>query len=166
MNGVTTPMIGVASKDGYYYAFDRRHLSAGPIWSDLLAVAGESPETGDGSISPSAWDGKTLYVAAGNTTINGTACTSSLSAINPATGAFLWRHCLTSGPTVGAVLGSPGLVFADSQTAVNVLDASTGNTLFQYQDTSPASYFYAAPALANGMLFAANTDGNVYAFGL
>jgi outer membrane protein assembly factor BamB len=166
VGGVTTPMIGVANKDGYFYAFDRNKLSAGPLWSDLVAVGGESPETGDGSISPSAWDGSTLYVAAGNTTINGASCTSSLSAINPATGGFVWRQCLTSGPTLAAVLGSPGLVFVDSQTEVNVLNSATGAILFQFKDTSPASYFFSAPALNNGDLYAANTDGNLYIFGL
>jgi hypothetical protein len=69
-------------------------------------------------------------------------------------------------PKHAAVLGSPGLVYADSQTAVNVLDASTGNTLFQYQDSSPGSYFYSPPALNSGMPFAAITDGNVHALGL
>jgi outer membrane protein assembly factor BamB len=97
VNGVTRAMLGVANKNGYYYALDRTKLSAGPLWSQPLAVGGECPDCGDGSISPSAWDGTTVYVAAGNTTINGTACTSSVSAVNPATGAFTWRRCLTSG---------------------------------------------------------------------
>ena len=166
VNGVKRAMVGVANKNGYYYAFDRTNLSAGPLWSVQLATGGECPDCGDGSISPSAWDGATLYVAAGNTTINGTACTGSVSAINPATGAILWRHCLTSGPVLGAVMATPGLIVADSQTAVNVLDASTGNTVFQYQDTSQSSYFFSAPAIANGMLYAPNDDGNLYAFGL
>jgi outer membrane protein assembly factor BamB len=166
INGVTRQMVGVANKNGYYYALDRTKLSAGPVWSVQLAVGGECPDCGDGSISPSAFDGATLYVAAGTTTINATSCTSSISAINPATGAFVWRNCLTSGPTLGAVLAAPGLVVADSKTAVNVLDASTGNTLFQYRDTSQYSYFFSAPALNSGVLYAANADGNLYAFGL
>jgi hypothetical protein len=166
INGVTRNLVGVVDKNGIYYVFDRTDLSAGPVWSDQLAAGGESPDTGDGSISPSAWDGNTLYVAAGTASINGVNCTSTVSAINPATGSYEWRHCLTSGPIVGAVLGSSGLVYVDSQTALYVLDASTGNTLFEYQDTSPGSYFYSAPALNTGMLFAANTDGNLYAFGL
>lgn len=166
VNGVTREMVGVANKDGYYYAFDRAHIGAGPVWSDSLATGGECPDCGDGSISPSAFNGSTLFVAAGNTTINGTSCTSSISAIDPATGAFVWRRCLTTGATLGAMLASPGLVVADSQTEVNVLDAATGNTLFQYADTSSSSYFFSAPAISNGMLYAANDDGNLYAFGL
>lgn len=166
LNGVTRHMIGVANKNGYYYALDRTNLSAGPIWSEQLAVGGDCPDCGDGSISPSAFDGTTLYVAAGTTTINGTSCSSTVSAINPASGAFLWRKCLTTGPTLGAVLAAPGLVIADSLNAVNILDASTGATLYEYQDTSQYSSFFSAPALSNGMLYAANADGNLYAFGL
>lgn len=166
VNGVTHQMIGVAAKNGYYYALDRTDLSAGPLWEDSLATGGECPQCGDGSISPSSWDGTTLYAAAGNTTINGVACTSTVSAINPATGAYLWRQCLTTGPILGAVLTSPGLVFADSQTAVNVFDASSGASLFQYRDTSASSYFDAPPALASGMLYASNSDGHLYALGL
>jgi outer membrane protein assembly factor BamB len=166
VNGVTRQMIGVANKNGFYYALDRTRLSAGPIWSEQFAVGGDCPDCGDGSISPSAWDGATLYVAAGTTTINGTTCDSSVSAINPATGAFVWRDCLTTGPVLGAVLASPGLVFVDSRAAAHVYDASNGNSLFQYQDTTGSSYFYAAPQLANGIFYAANADGNLYAFGL
>ena len=166
INGVTRQMVGVANKNGYFYALKPDKLSAGPIWSVQLAVGGECPDCGDGSISPSAFDGATLYVAAGTTTINATSCTSSISAINPATGAFMWRNCLTSGPTLGAILAAPGLVVADSKTAVNVLDASTGNTLFRYRDTSQYSYFFSAPALNSGVLYAANADGNLYALGL
>jgi polyvinyl alcohol dehydrogenase (cytochrome) len=164
--GVTRKLVGVVDKNGTYYVFDRTDLGAGPIWEDQVAAGGESPEDGDGSISPSAWDGQTLYVAAGRATVGGVDCTSTVSAVSPATGAYEWRHCLTTGPTVAAVVGSPGLIYVDSQTALYVLDASTGATLFEYQDTSPGSYFFSAPALDNGMLFAANADGNLYAFGL
>jgi outer membrane protein assembly factor BamB len=64
------------------------------------------------------------------------------------------------------VLASLGLVVVNTQKAVNVIDAATGNTLFEYQDTGPSAYFFSAPALSHGMLYAANADGNLYAFGL
>ena len=166
INGVTRRMVGVASKDGYYYALDRTNLSAGPIWEYQFAVGGDCPSCGDGSISPSAWDGATLYIAAGNTTINGVSCTSSVSAVAPGTGAFLWRRCLTTGATLGALVASPGLVVADSATTVYVFDATTGNTLFSYHDTSSSTFFYSAPEIHNGMLYAPNANGNLYAFGL
>lgn len=166
VNGGTRQMVGVANKNGNYYAFDRTKIGAGPTWTVSLARGGDCPDCGDGSISPSAFDGTTLYVAAGNTTINNVSCTSSVSALDPATGAFKWRHCITTGPTLGAVMATPGLVTVSSQKEVYVLDATTGNVLFSYTDTSPATYFFSAPNIAGGMLYAANDDGNLYAFGL
>lgn len=41
INGVTREMVAVANKNGYYYAFDRTKLSAGPLWSDALATGGD-----------------------------------------------------------------------------------------------------------------------------
>ncbi|MFI5274557.1 MAG: PQQ-binding-like beta-propeller repeat protein, partial [Ktedonobacterales bacterium] len=108
----------------------------------------------------------TLYIAAGKTSINSVACTGRVSAVDPATGAYNWRQCLTTGTVLGAVLTTPGLVVADTNTTVNVLDAATGKVLFQYKDTSPSSFFYGAPAIVNGMLYAPDADGNLYAFGL
>ncbi|MEO7003065.1 MAG: PQQ-binding-like beta-propeller repeat protein [Ktedonobacterales bacterium] len=165
INGVQRQMIGVASKNGLYYALDRTNLSAGPVWQDQIAVGGDCPDCGNGSISPSSFDGATLYVAGGNTTIGGSACKSSVRAVNPATGAYLWEHCISTGPTLGAVTTSPGLVAIASQTGVYVLSAATGATLFSYSDTSSGSFFFSAPTIANGSLYAPNDDGSFYAFG-
>jgi polyvinyl alcohol dehydrogenase (cytochrome) len=165
INGVARQMVGVANKNGYYYALDRTNLSAGPVWSDVIATGGDCPDCGNGSISPSAWDGATLYVAGGSTTIGGVACAGSARAVNPATGAFKWERCLTSGPVLGAVVTSPGLVGVGTQTTVYALNAATGVPAFQYTDTSSASYFYSAATIFNGMIYAPNYDGSLYAFG-
>ena len=71
LNGTTHRLIGVANKNGIYYALDEANIAAGPVWQDSIAVPGSGPEGGQGSISPSAWDGTNLYVAGGNTTITG-----------------------------------------------------------------------------------------------
>jgi len=84
-------MLGAASKNGIYYAFDEANISAGPVWTVTIARSGFAPQFGDGSISPSAWDGTNLYVGGGNTTIDGQGCSSSLRALNPATGAIIWQ---------------------------------------------------------------------------
>lgn len=166
INGVTRSMIGVPNKNGYYYALDRTNLSGGPIWSDIIAVGGDCPDCGNGSISPSAWDGATLYIAGGNTTIGGAAYTGSVRAVNPATGAYLWEQGFTTGPVLGAVDTSPGLVIVGAKTTIEVLDAASGAPLYQFADTGQNSYFFAAPTVYGGMLYAANDDGNLYAFGL
>jgi outer membrane protein assembly factor BamB len=165
ISGATRQMVGVVSKNGYYYAFDRTNLSAGPVWSVVIAVGGDCPDCGDGSISPAAWDGATLYVAGGNTTIGGVACAGSVRAVNPATGAFLWERCMTTGPVLGAVAASPGLVYVGAKTTLNVLDATSGAPLYQYTDSGQYSYFFAAPTVYGGMVYAANDDGSLYAFG-
>jgi outer membrane protein assembly factor BamB len=61
IGGVLHKLVGVANKNGIYYAFDRSALRSGPIWQATLAIPGPCPERGDGSISPGAWDGSILY---------------------------------------------------------------------------------------------------------
>src|SRR5438876_8243785 len=109
VNGVVTSRVGIANKNGIYYAFNRNNISAGPVWRAKVAIAGGCPQCGDGSISPAAWDGTTLYVAGGTTTIKGSSCKGGLRAVNPATGAFIWEHCMLAGPILGAVSAVPGV---------------------------------------------------------
>ena len=53
------------------------------------------------SIVSAPWDGSQLYVGGGSVTINGASCHSSLDALNPATGAFVWRTCVAGHLTAG-----------------------------------------------------------------
>src|SRR5215467_12310229 len=103
MGGVSRSLVGVAHKNGMFYAFIRGSIGDGPVWADSIASGGSCPECGDGSIAPAAWDGHTLYVAGGNTIINGAFCAGSVRALNPATGAFHWEHCLHDGPVLAPV---------------------------------------------------------------
>ena len=165
--GTVDNFVGAANKNGIYYAFNRSNIAAGPVWQVKIANdATDCPQCGDGSIAPSAWDGTTLYVAGGKTTINGTACLGSLDALNPLTGAFKWQHCLTSGPVLGSVTAIPGVVFVNQGQYVMGLNAATGATIFRYFDNTSGAFFYGPATVANGMLYAANHDGNLYAFGL
>jgi polyvinyl alcohol dehydrogenase (cytochrome) len=166
INGVTHPMVGVVNKDGMYYALDRNAMSHGTLWRANIAHTGDCPQCGGGSISPSAWDGSSLYVAGGGTSINGVACAGSLSALSP-TGSFRWRHCLQSGPVLGAVSvsGTPGVAFVGQGTFLMGIRTSDGATLFRYQDTASGSSFWGSPSISNGLVFMGNQDGNLYAFG-
>ncbi|MEO7001565.1 MAG: hypothetical protein ABI068_07165 [Ktedonobacterales bacterium] len=94
INGAQRLLVGAANKNGYYYTFDRTNLAAGPLWRTQVANTGDCPQCGDGSISPSAWDGATLYVAGGATIINGASCSGSVRSLNPANGAVRWARCL------------------------------------------------------------------------
>jgi outer membrane protein assembly factor BamB len=150
-------MVGLANKNGIYYAFDRTNISAGPLWEVRLAI------TPGPSSSSSAWDGTTLYVAAGTATVNGTSCAGSLSALNPATGASLWQDCLGYDAR-SSVTSVPGLVEVAEGTSMIVVDTTTGNQLFSFQDTSRKSNFLGPGCFSNGVLYQSNMDGIMYAF--
>ncbi len=166
MSGVTHQMVGVGNKDGAYYALDRNAMSHGTLWRANIAHTGNCPQCAGGTISPSAWDGARLYVAGGSASINGVSCPGSLSALSPA-GSFVWRHCLGSGPVLGAVSvsGSPGVVFVGQGTYLMGIRASDGTTLFRYNDLNSGSRVWGSPSISNGMVYIGNMDRNLYAFG-
>ncbi len=89
INGQVRSLVGAVNKDAIFYAWDRTNPAAGPVWQTTIATASGDPAVA--SIVSASWDGTNLYVGGGATTINGTACTGSLDALNPSTGAFVWR---------------------------------------------------------------------------
>jgi hypothetical protein len=62
-------LVGVANKNGIYYALDEANISSGPVRQQHIANSGQGPVGGQGSISPSAWDGTNLYVVSTGTQI-------------------------------------------------------------------------------------------------
>ena len=166
INRVLTQMVGIAGKNGVYYAFNRANINNGPVWQRQVARGGSCPTCGDGSISPSAWDGTSLYVSGGNTTINGSSCQGSLRKVNPATGNFTWEHCMTTGPVLGAVTAVPGVVTVGQGTYLTVLAATSGGFLYSHQVTTGGGFFYGAASISNGVLYIGHADGKLYAFGL
>jgi hypothetical protein len=71
-SGSPRSLVGVPNKNGTFYVFDRTALGSGPVARLGTGAPGSCPECGAGAISPSAWDGSTLYVAGGSTSIRGT----------------------------------------------------------------------------------------------
>jgi polyvinyl alcohol dehydrogenase (cytochrome) len=161
LNRTTQAMVGIANKNGVYYALKRDHLGAGPMWQIPIAISGACPQCGQGSIAPSAWDGHTLYVAGGNTTINGVRCAGSVGALNPATGGILWQRCLPDGPVLGAVTSAPGVVAVAEGNQILIVSATSGQTLFAY---TTQSSIWGAPSIANGVLYIGDNSGTLYAF--
>lgn len=159
ISGVVHQMVGLVNKNGIYYAFDRSNVSAGPLWSVRLSDKGNS-------FSSSGWDGTTLYAADATTTINGTSCPGSLRALDPATGAFLWQDCLSSG-VQSSIMITPGLVSIGAGANIIVVDATTGNQLFNYHDASGGgARFVSTPTIINGALYQGSLNGNFFALGL
>lgn len=163
INGASRSLVGLANKNGVYYALDRTNLGAGPVWQVQLAIGGPGPEGGDGSISSSAYDGTKLYVAGGHTTIQGAACNGSVQALNPATGQAFWQTCLSS-PVLDPVAIVPGVVIVGAGPSMLAFDSAAGKSLFSFHDGSAGSMFWGAPSISNGVLYEGNQDGKLYAF--
>lgn len=163
--GTLHRFVGLINKNGYYYALDRTNLAAGPLWEIQLGLPGNSPEMGKGSISSSAIDDHSVYVATGAATVNGQNCAGSLSSLKPGTGTINWRICL-NGPVLAPVITTPGLVVVGYGNTMAVFDTDTGQPLFTYQDTNPNSLFWGAATISNGILYEENMDGTLSAFGL
>jgi polyvinyl alcohol dehydrogenase (cytochrome) len=164
IKGVRTTMVGAINKNGIYYALNARNIAAGPVWEDTIGVGGDCPPCGTAPSSSSSWDGRVLYIGGDQTTINGTSCGGSIQAVNAATGAYLWRDCL-SASVLGSVLVTPGVVFANYGGSFGIYNAGNGATLFSFTDSSSTfSHFWCAPTVVNGYLYNDNEDGILYAF--
>jgi polyvinyl alcohol dehydrogenase (cytochrome) len=161
INGVSTQMIGILSDNGVYYALDRSNLAAGPLWQDQLAQPEKISYKFDNAAG--TWDGTTLYVAANKTTLNGTSCPGSLSAINPADGSFQWQDCLPDTPALWA-MGVPGLVVVGSGATFSVVNATDGTVLFSFTNTRPGAVFQGSASISGGVLYIGDNHGDLYAF--
>lgn len=161
INGKSTKLVGAPNKNGIFYTFKRDALASGPVWKDTIAAGGSCPQCGDGSISPAAWNGSTLYAAGGKTTIKGTSCAGSLRAINPATGAYIWQTCFSDGPIIAAVSGVPGVVFVGEGSHMVAVAAASGKTLFNF-DTG--AQIYEGASISSGVVYFGSTNNNLYAF--
>jgi hypothetical protein len=169
--GAQRSLVGIPNKNGIYYVFDRSMVSAGPVARLQMAIGGDCPLCGKGGLAPSAWDGTTLYVAGGNTTINGISYQGGVRAWNPNNlSSPLWQVGLADGPVLGAVLAAPGLVAVGEGSYTVVLSASDGNVLLKAPvnslGTGNAAVFYGAPSIAYGNLFEGDTNGELYAYAI
>ncbi|HLI74343.1 MAG TPA: PQQ-binding-like beta-propeller repeat protein [Acidimicrobiales bacterium] len=163
VNGHATSLVGVANKNGVFYAFDRSNLGQGPVWQTRITTGSGNGDPAVGSIVSAAWDGSTLYVGGGNVSINGTNCTGSIDALDPATGAFVWRSC-ESNHMFASITVVPGLVIEGTLgSGVQFLDASTGATLFRY---TGVSQIQGECTVFDGVVYIPSAAGSLVAIGL
>jgi polyvinyl alcohol dehydrogenase (cytochrome) len=161
INGQVRSLVGAVNKDAIFYAWDRTNPAAGPVWQSTIATASGDPAVG--SIVSASWDGTNLYVGGGNTTINGTSCAGSLDALNPSTGAFVWRSC-QAGEMYGGITEVPGVIIEGTLAgAVLFLNAATGATLLNYN--SGVSEIQGECAVSNGIVYIPLDDGALVALG-
>jgi outer membrane protein assembly factor BamB len=155
-------MVGLGNKNGIFYAWDRADIAAGPLWQDPVATGANGPQGGGGTISPPVWDGSSLYVAGGRTTVNGVACGSSVRALDPATGAYRWEFCVPTAHILGALTSASGLVVVPAGPSILVLSARTGTQVAAYTNPSGA-LFWGPPSIARHHIFAPSMDGSLAA---
>jgi outer membrane protein assembly factor BamB len=151
-------LVGAGQKNGYYYAFSRDDLATGPLWKAPIATPGFCPQCGSGTLSTAAFDGKRLYVGGGVTAH--AAALGSVVALDPATGAELWRTSMT-GPVLAPISFANGVVFAAGGASVAALDAATGAVLW-HGDAS--AILWGGIAISDGRIFFGDVAGNLYAF--
>jgi len=155
-------LLSAANKNGIIYTFNRNNLAAGPVWTRRIALGGDCPTCGDGSIASGVFANNVLYYAGGNNVANGHGSGGSISALDPATGNLMWTR-----QTEQAVIGAPavvngilGLVAGSTFEAVN---AANGTLLYSYLMSAPA---YGAVSFARTQFYVGDSDTNLYAFGL
>ena len=158
IGGQSVPLVGAINKNGIFYAFKRDALPSGPVWQTRIATGGANPTTGNGPIAPAAFDGTAVYVGGDNTS----GCSGTVNALNPSTGAFIWKHCFTDGGWVdGAVtVTSGGVVVVGEGNNIAVVSAATGASLFTYATAGP---IWGAASIVGSTLYQGDMAGNLYA---
>lgn len=178
IRGTDTPLVGAENKNGVYYAFDRDDLSAGPEWiyvAESSAAVNSMACEDLNTISSSAWAGPGTPVIVAGIALRGSTCIGTLAALNPDTGQPEWQVPV-QGPVIGAVTEVPGLVAVGAGPYLDVLSSSTGARLFTYAEPkshqknrgiygAPVDWFWGPPTIAGNVLYGANQDGMLRAFG-
>lgn len=167
IKGKTTPMVGACNKNGIYYAWEQKDLSAGPVWEDQLGKA--YAHTNSECDAAAIWDGSHLFIAGNGATLNGTAYPGELQQVNPATGAYIWRTPLTTGPPDGSpTMDGAGVIAATvyltgtgaSSEVLTLVNSSTGAVLHTIT-TGPD---FGQPIFADGMMFVPTQNHGLQAY--
>lgn len=162
--GTTTrKMVAVVNKNGYLYALDRGNLKAGPVWKVKIALGGDCPQCGEGSISQPVFDGTYVYVAGGAAMIAGAKCKGSVNSLDPATGAVVWQKCLQQGAVLGALVLAQGQVALATGNQVHIYDGVTGTLRYTTGNAQKAP-LWTAPAFADGKIYIGSMAGMFFAF--
>lgn len=160
-----TKMVVAGHKNGKLYALNMNNLSAGPVWKVQIAIAGQCPQCGEGTISTSVFDSvHNLLYAAGGKDPNNTSAMGEVRAIDPATGTIKWTHDDLNGAVIADMVYTNGVLMYVNTSKTNTLvflDASNGTVLLAIPLLAGA---YSSPSVSNGIVFAADTSGMLWSF--
>jgi polyvinyl alcohol dehydrogenase (cytochrome) len=121
-------LLSVANKSGMLYTFNRNNLAAGPVWQHQIAIGGNCPTCGDGSIASGIFANGTLYYAGGHTVINGHGSGGSITAFDPGTGNVLWTR-QTDSPILASPAYVNGMIGLSEGSTFEVVNAANGQLL-------------------------------------
>jgi outer membrane protein assembly factor BamB len=152
--------VAAGNKNGFFYVFDADHLDRGPLWQTRVAILGDCPQCGEGTIASAVYHDGVLYLAGGKTTVGGKETGGALRAFDATTGTLRWEYPLT-GSVYASPAGANGVIVVAGDNEVHVVDAVTGRRLFIFGTAAP---IYAAPVIANGAIYAPSTDGFLYVY--
>ena len=154
-------LLSVANKNGTLYTYNRNNLGAGPIWQHQIAIGGNCPTCGDGTIASGIFANGTLYYAGGHTVINGHGSGGSITAFDPGTGNVQWTR-QTDSPILASPAYVNGMIGLSEGSTFEVLNAANGQLLYSY--VLPAGT-YGAVSVAYGQFFVPTLGGQLLAFG-
>ena len=155
-------LVSAVNKNGILYTWNRNDLAAGPVWQHQIAVGGECPECGDGSISTGAYANGVIYWAGGNNDSGSHGTSGSVTAFAAGTGQVLWTR-QTDQTIIGSIAVVNGMVAEAEGNTFEVLNAATGALLYSY--VLPG-VVYGPVTVAQGQFFVGDTNGKLYAFGV
>ena len=97
INGVPRARVGALNKDGLFFAGDRNNVAVGPVWQSSVADPKRQP-----ALDRLGQLGREVHLRwRRRRDDHGASCYGNISALDQATGAFVWRSCQTSFMTVG-----------------------------------------------------------------
>src|SRR5262249_41254769 len=160
LGGVSTEMVGACDKNGTYYAWQQGNLQSGPVWHRAVGAPYTSGPQCDAA---AVWDGKHLFVAANQTTINGQTFAGSIRMVDPGTGAYLWERGLTGPPIGTPTLDGAGVLavteYGKSGQLV-LINAATGSVL-RTISTGPD---FGQPVFADSMMLVPTQNHGLWAY--
>jgi outer membrane protein assembly factor BamB len=155
--------VGACNKNGIFYALISSTMTV--AWQARIGAASDAVPHANCLATP-VYNGKDLFFAGPEVTINGRVYRGSVQERNAATGALIWETGLPNGVIGSPTMNGAGVLavgtfdYTNSANYTYLINAATGKiirTLVRGMD-------FAQSVWADGWLFTANSDG-VYAWG-